>query len=213
MTEFSAKDRLAGTLSSEGGFIQHTIGVDALGGDVNGAQSEGNSTTELLGSGGTFTGTGELSSAPDVMASCYSDTSGTLYFDFSTDGTNWDSTFPPTGFDVTGGINEFHIGVKGPRYFRARFVNGSTAQTEFRLGVYYGKFKIFDRNTMNEAAALDPVMIKAKDLGDGTYAYAHSDETAQTKIEALTSVVTLLKGLVQSLVDLIDGGGLKVKII
>ena len=101
----------------------------------------GNSTVTPLGGSATFTGTGELNTAPDVMVSCFTDEDGTLFFDFSNDGTNWDSVFPPNGFEVTGGINEFHIAVKGPRYFRCRLVNGSVAQTVLRLYTHYGSFK------------------------------------------------------------------------
>lgn len=109
--------------------------------DGVGSVSSGNSTTSALGSSATFTGTWELTTAPDVMASVKTDAAGTLYFDFSTDGTNADSTFPPNGFKVAAGINEFHTAVKGPRYFRVRLVNDSAAQTYMRMGVYYGSFR------------------------------------------------------------------------
>lgn len=100
-----------------------------------------NTTTTPLGSGATYTGTGDLSDFPDVMVVCKTDNTGTLYFDFSPDGTNWDSTFPPLGFKVSNGINEFHTAVKGPRYFRVRLVNDSGAQTYLRLYTYMGVFR------------------------------------------------------------------------
>lgn len=74
------------------------------------------------------------------MCSCYADVSGTLYFDFSVNGTDW-RTFPSAGFKVSGGIHEFHTAVKGPRYFRVRFVNDATAQTTLQLYTYYGTFR------------------------------------------------------------------------
>lgn len=103
--------------------------------------SGGNSTTTPLGSGATFTGTWEQNDYADVMVSVKADNSGTLYFDFSPDGTNADSTFPPNGFVVADGINEFHTAVKGPRYFRCRLVNDSGAQSYLRLYTYYGSFR------------------------------------------------------------------------
>lgn len=116
-------------------------------------QSTGNSSTTALSGGATFTGTGEKNFLPTVMVSCYSDVAGTLYFDFSPDGTNW-STFPSAGFAVSAGIHEFHTAVKGPRWFRARYVNGSSAQSAFRLYVYYGDFRQ-PSAPLNQAHGLD----------------------------------------------------------
>lgn len=104
-----------------------------------GIQSTGNTTTAILGSGGTFIGVAEQNAAPDVMCSCYANTAGTLYFDFSVNGTDWRS-FPPTGFTVSAGIHEFHVARKGPRYFRVRYVNGASAQSTFQLFIYYGSY-------------------------------------------------------------------------
>ena len=105
-----------------------------------GIESTGNSTTSTLSGGATFTGTGEQNAAPDVMVSCKSDVAGTLYFEFSVDNTNWE-TFPSSGFVVSAGIHEFHTAVKGPRYFRVRYVNGASAQSSFRLYTYYGTYR------------------------------------------------------------------------
>ncbi len=57
------------------------------------ALTTNNTTTATLGAGGTYTGTAEQTSQPDVGVSCHSSSAGTLYFDFSNDGTNW-NTFP-----------------------------------------------------------------------------------------------------------------------
>jgi hypothetical protein len=66
---------------------------------------------------------------------------GTLYFDFSVDGVNW-RTFPSQGFSVAASAHEFHVAVKGPRYFRARFVNGSVGtQTILQIFTYFGTFR------------------------------------------------------------------------
>lgn len=74
------------------------------------------------------------------MVSCQTDNSGTLYFDFSPDGTNV-NTFPTNGFSVAAGVHEFHVAEKGPRQFRVRLVNDSGAQSYLRLYTYYGTFR------------------------------------------------------------------------
>jgi hypothetical protein len=90
---------------------------------------------------GVFIGTSEMNVQPDVITSLKSDVSGTEYFDFSNDGTNWDS-FPINGFTISSNIHEFHSAVKGPRYFRIRFVNGtSNKTTSFRINTYYGVYR------------------------------------------------------------------------
>lgn len=88
----------------------------------------------------SFTGTAEQNDYPDVMVSCYSsDQAGTLYFDFSVNGTDW-RTFPTNGFSVSAGVHEFHTAVKGPRYFRVRWSSSGTPTT-FQLFTYYGSFR------------------------------------------------------------------------
>lgn len=99
-----------------------------------------NTTTEALGSSETFTGTLEKNDYPEVGVSCYSDTAGTLYFDFCVDETTGNiRTFPTAGFAVSAGVHEFHTAVKLSRFFRVRFVNGSSAQSTFQLYTYYGE--------------------------------------------------------------------------
>lgn len=108
--------------------------------DESGVSSANNTTTTPLSGGSTYTGAADRNSLPDVMVSCQTDADGTLYFDFSVDGTNW-STFPTAGFAVSAGIHEFHTAVKGPRDFRVRLVNGSGAQSYLRLYTYFGTFR------------------------------------------------------------------------
>ncbi len=121
---------------AEGGFFFNSpTDVNVL----NSITSSLNSTTTLLTAGSTFTGTAELNAYPDVMITVKTDQNGTLYFDFSPDGTNFDSTLS-FQYD-TSRINPPHILVKGARYFRARFVNDSTSdQTYIRLLTEYGQF-------------------------------------------------------------------------
>jgi hypothetical protein len=102
-----------------------------------------NSSTSALGASATFTGTGELNGFPDVLLTCKADADGTLFAEFSDTGefNGEQSIFPVAGFSVSANIYEFHTAVKGPRYFRTRFVNGSSDQSSFRLDVYYGTFR------------------------------------------------------------------------
>lgn len=98
-----------------------------------------NTSTTLLTNGSTFTGTAELNTASDVMVFVKTDQNGTLYCEFSPDGTNWDTSLS-FKYDTTR-INPPHVFVKGNRYFRVRFTNDSGSdQTYFRLGTYYGSF-------------------------------------------------------------------------
>lgn len=102
------------------------------------AVSSVNSTTTALNNGQTFTGTAERTGHPDMVVQCYTDQSGLLYVDFSTNGTNWDSTIT---YNVAATTNEFHRLVKGFRYVRVRFTNDSGSnQTYIRLATYYGTF-------------------------------------------------------------------------
>ena len=118
-----------------------------------GVSGAGNTTTTNLASGATFTGEAEQNPFPDVMVSCFSDTAGTLFFDFSNDGSIW-RTFPTNGFTVSASIHEFHTAVKGPIYFRVRFVNSATIQTNFQLYTYYGTYR--QPNTpLNQPISLD----------------------------------------------------------
>ena len=139
--EVSGDVGILGTVDVAGDVgILGTVDVD---GSVNvistTSSSTINSSTTPLAAAATFTGTGELSGLPDVMVTVATDQNGTLYFDFSTDGINWDSSLSFI-YDTTR-INPPHILVKGTRYFRVRFTNTSTTlQTYFRLSTQYGSF-------------------------------------------------------------------------
>lgn len=120
-----------------------------------GVVSTNNSTTTALGSSETYTGTGEQNDYPHVGVMVKTDNSGTLYFDFSNDGTNWDSTYPVNGFGVASGVSEFHTAVKLGRYFRVRLVNDSGAQSYLRLTTYYGNGFVPSVAPLNQTAGLD----------------------------------------------------------
>lgn len=97
-------------------------------------------------------GVGEQNPFPDVMCSCYSDVAGSLYFDFSVNGTDW-RTFPSSGFSVTAGVHEFHTAVKGPRWCRVRW-ESSSLPTTLQLYTYYGTFGQ-PNAPLNQAYSLD----------------------------------------------------------
>lgn len=99
--------------------------------------STDNTTTTPLSSAATYTGTGEIAPTDGVAVSCQTDNTGTLYFDFSVDGTNW-SAFPSNGFAIASGIHEYHTAKVNGRYFRVRLVNDTGAQSYLRLYTYFG---------------------------------------------------------------------------
>ena len=117
--------------------------------------SAGNSSTTPLLTGATFTGTGELSDLPQVGVMVKSDVNTTMFFDFSNDGTNWDSTFPVQGFECAANISEFHTAVKLGRYFRLRLVNNGADQTFLRLKTYFGADFIPSAAPLNQSLARD----------------------------------------------------------
>lgn len=83
----------------------------------------------------------------NVMHTMSCDTTGAIFFDFydidgttPTAGTTPTSTFPTAGFEYGNPpFNEFHQAVKGPRWFRVRFVPDDDAATTFRSNTYFVK--------------------------------------------------------------------------
>lgn len=120
--------------------------------------SEGNSTAATLTGGATFTGAWELAPRDMVLAQSFSDVVGTLYFDFSVDGVNADSTFPVGGVPTTASVPKVVPAAVGGRYFRVRYVNGASAQSTFRLGVSYSSFTNFYA-PLNQPLGLDSAAI------------------------------------------------------
>jgi len=97
-------------------------------------------TTTALAAGGAWTSAWidcllSQPRAKKIYITCYSDQSGTIYIDYSPDGTNVDSS---ESISYTGGSTPAitPIEVKG-RYARIRYVNGATAQTTFRLYAWF----------------------------------------------------------------------------
>lgn len=148
---------------------------------TDGVQSSLNTTVAPLTGGATYTGTYEGNGYPDVMVSCQTDVAGTLYFDFSPDGTN-DNSFPVAGFTVAAGIHEFHTAVKGPRQFRVRFVNGASAQSSFRLYTYFGLFRQGNA-PINQSLSDDSDATVVKSINDETLTMTgkYSNRSIETK--------------------------------
>jgi len=90
-------------------------------------------TTATLGVNGTYaSSTFDAENYKQLVYIIYSDQDGDLYIDESMDGTHWDYTehIPYTGGSGKVGTVKIHS-----RYVRVFYVNGSTAQSEFRLSV------------------------------------------------------------------------------
>lgn len=101
-----------------------------------GVESVVNSTTTPLGIAGTFTGSFEdILDFSSITILVFADVAGTLYLDFSTDGTNTDHT--ETYTVTANGLNI--VAMAEGRYIKARYVNGGTGQTTFRLQLIYRK--------------------------------------------------------------------------
>jgi hypothetical protein len=104
---------------------------------ITGAASVSNNTSTVLAAGATWTGTGEdVTGYGSVVVALKTDQAGTLYMEFSPDGTNWDSSL---SFSVAVGVNEVHRLSVTRSHFRARFTNTSgSTQGYFRLQSLFG---------------------------------------------------------------------------
>ncbi len=101
-------------------------------------ESTVNKTTTPLNDGQTYTGTWEYCAGySSVVFYALTDTTVTIYLDFSPDGINVDSTL---SFTNTANVNEVHrITVTRP-YYRLRIANTSGVnQTTLRAGVLLGE--------------------------------------------------------------------------
>ena len=105
-----------------------------------GVVSLNNNTTTPLNAAATFTGTAEEAVAfSSVTVACLTDQVGTLYVDFSPDGTNWDSTL---SFVVAPNVNEVHRITVTRKFMRVRMTNTSVSnQTFLRLQTLLGSYQ------------------------------------------------------------------------
>jgi hypothetical protein len=97
-----------------------------------------NSTSTLLNAAAVFTGTAtDVSTYSDMVISVATDQHGTYTIQFSTDGTNWDSTL--TRYYRTDQINVPHRFAITRKYMRVTFTNTSASnQTYLRLQTILG---------------------------------------------------------------------------
>ena len=121
-------------------FYQENTGNFNIPSNPSGESSDTNISSTALNAGQTFTGIFELNTYPDAMVTFETDQKGIVYFDFSPNGVNIDSTIS-VNYDPSL-INPPQILVKGNRYFRVRFYNNSSFnQTYLRLNTYFGSFE------------------------------------------------------------------------
>lgn len=145
------------------GIDEYVVQADALSGlSALGAQSVYNNTTTPLTGGATYTGTWERTSHQDAFIVCKTDQSGMMYFELSPDGVNVDASIAVT---VSAGVNEAHTILKGPRYFRVRFVNDSVAQSYIRLYSYFGTYRQLN-SALNSSIQSDADAITARVIGE-----------------------------------------------
>lgn len=96
-----------------------------------------NSSATPLNAAATFTGTGQdVLGFASVVVAVFTDQAATLYIEFSTDNTNWDSSL---SFSVAASTNEVHRISVTRRYVRVRITNTSASnQTYMRLQAMAG---------------------------------------------------------------------------
>lgn len=169
-----------------------------------------NTTTTPLTAGATYTGTAtdvlkypqmtvQIYARPGVVAGDVSSAMASFYFEFSPDGTNWDTSVPHVIRDPSLVIPIPIIFVH--RYFRVRYVNDGgtsaiaalgltedagtpTAQTVFRLTTYlqYQSTKELTRTLDQSISHSDPtVIVESIDAGEqysGTFVKAKADGNA-----------------------------------
>jgi hypothetical protein len=128
-------------IASDQGAVPITISTSLPSGSANlgsinintqlGLLSPSNSTTSILGAGGTFTGTGQSALGyTAITVFVATNQNGTIYIEQSQNGTIWDIS---DSFTVTGSTS-FLTGVQlDGEFVRVRYVNGSTIQGYFRL--------------------------------------------------------------------------------
>lgn len=163
-----------------------------------------NSDTVISGGnwvGDTYTGAGELNNYAYVGVNLQVDEAGTLFFDFSQDGTNW-STYPVAGFAVASGINEVHTAWKGGRYMRPRFV-GTGGRSFFRLQTYYSNLPLPLSAPLNQGIGddQDATVVRSVGIGQdptGTYVNQKVDGVAFKTTANLNSGATYDSGVIDT---------------
>ena len=97
---------------------------------------DANTTTTALSGAATYTGGWtDVGAYTYVTVAAKADVAGTLYMEFTNDATqaNADSTLT---YDVAANINEVHTLKRTRRYYRTRYLNGSSAQSSFEISTF-----------------------------------------------------------------------------
>jgi hypothetical protein len=154
--------------------------------------------------GDTWTGAGEENDYAYVGVNLQVDEAGTLFFDFSQDGTNW-SSYPVAGFTIASGINEVHTAWKGGRYMRPRFVGVGTADkpTYFRLETYYSNLSLPLSAPLNQGIGSDQdaTVVRAVGIGEnptGSYVNTKVDGVGFQTLDNLASGATFSSDVIDA---------------
>ena len=143
--------------------------------------SDINSATNISGTNwvtNTYTGQWELNDYAYVGVNLQVDEAGTLFFDFSQDGTNF-SSYPVAGVAIASGINEVHTAWKGGRYFRVRFV-GTGGRSFFRLKTFFSHHSLPLSAPLNQGISSDQdaTVVRSVSIGEdpaGSYINQKAD--------------------------------------
>ena len=120
-----------------------------------------NAPDSLLDAGETFTTQwSDVSIWDTLVIATNTDVDGTVYAEFSMDTEEVDSSIT---FDVAGGTPELHRATIGRRYFRIRYVNNGTPQTQFKLQVIAGNHPVLSA-PLNGVVDLDADAIMTRSI-------------------------------------------------
>lgn len=171
------KDGSGTSITSTGGSLDVNLKTsDIL--NPQTAVSTANSSTATLAAGATYTGTYEDTIGFNTISvALKTDQNGTLYVDYSPDGSNTDSTLTYT---VIAGTGEVHRLTSVRRYFRIRFTNTSASpQTYFRLQVIKGNHPLLTSN-LNSTITNDSDSIVTRSI---LYGQQDNDEFVAVPID------------------------------
>ena len=168
------------------------------------APSPANTSVSVLGSAGVFGGGSEENRYPSVLVNVETDVSGTLYIGFSVDGVNWKEEL----ILINHGVFSYNFRrEKSGSYTRIRYVNGSSAQSFFRLYTYYGDF---DRSVPIERSnrGAEGVAVYVQDQTTGILDLPFSRGIAEQTLSLDTAVgaysVTLTSAASVSVGDILE---------
>jgi hypothetical protein len=144
--------------------------------------SKGNSTTIPLAANATFAGSiDDVTSYEEIDINLFgspSNAPGSLFFEFSPDGTNWDVSIQISGAQLPGPIIVPQLLRVVLPFFRVRYINGATLQTSFRLTVCYHRTsgtrltRFLNQSVDNtEPIQVDKAIIMGQRTSDSTYQF------------------------------------------